>query len=138
MAETSREPHAPLNPVLLARAREMRHDPAPAEKKLWRCLRDRQLGGFKFRRQHVIGPYIADFYCHACRLIVEIDGESHGHREEYDATRTQILNRGGDHVIRFMNEDVHDFLDSVLEAILGQCERQVAANRSTLPPGEAG
>ena len=118
----SSNPKQPLNPVLLARARAMRQEPASAEKKLWRCLRDRQLNGFKFRRQHVVGPYVADFYCHAVRLIVEIDGESHGHRESYDATRTQILNRGGDRVIRFANEDVFDFLDSVLEEILLQCE----------------
>jgi very-short-patch-repair endonuclease len=113
----------PINPVLLARAREMRVECAPAEQKLWRCLRDRQLGGFKFRRQHVVGAYIADFYCHDCRLIVEIDGESHGHRESYDAARTQILDRAGDQVIRFANEDVHDFLDAVLEVILEGCER---------------
>ena len=100
----------------------MRKEPAPAEKKLWACLRDRQLNGFKFRRQHPMGAYIADFYCHAVRLVAEIDGESHGHREAYDTTRTQILSRGGDHVIRFANEDVHDFLDNVLEEILFQCE----------------
>jgi very-short-patch-repair endonuclease len=100
----------------------MRHNPAPAEKKLWACLRDRQLNGFKFRRQHPISAYFADFYCHAVRLVVEIDGESHGHREAYDATRTTILNRGGDRVIRFANEDVFDFLDAVLEEILAQCE----------------
>src|SRR3954464_8141528 len=104
----------PINPVLLARAREMRKEPAPAEKKLWRCLRDRQLNGFKFRRQHPMGAYVADFYCHAVRLVVELDGASHGHRESYDATRTQILPRGGDRVIRFANEDVFDFIDNVL------------------------
>ena len=105
----------------------MRSDPAPAEKKLWSCLRDRQLNGFKFRRQHVVGAYIADFYCHQLHLVVEIDGASHGHREEYDSTRTQILNRGGDRVIRFANEDVYDFLDSVLEEILAQCESLLQA-----------
>ena len=118
----SSNPKAPLNPVLLARAREMRKEPAPAEKKLWACLRDRQLNGFKFRRQHVIGPYIADFYCHAVRLVVEIDGASHGHRQSYDSMRTQILERERDRVIRFANEDVYDFLDNVLEEILAQCE----------------
>jgi very-short-patch-repair endonuclease len=113
----------PVNSVLLSRARQMRGESAPAEQKLWSCLRDRQLGGYKFRRQHVLGAYIADFYCHECRLVVEIDGNSHGHREAYDATRTQILQRGGELVIRFANEDVHDFLDAVLEAILEECER---------------
>ena len=62
----------------------MRRDPVPAEQKLWKCLRDRQLGGFKFRRQ-----YVADFYCHECRLIVEIDGGTHERREKYDSTKEQ-------------------------------------------------
>lgn len=100
----------------------MRHEAAPAEIKLWRCLRNRQLNDYKFRRQHVIGCYIADFYCHEVELIVEIDGATHEHRQVYDKRRTQILNRGGAKVIRFMNEDVYDFTDSVLEAILEQCE----------------
>ena len=136
---------APLNPVLLVRARSMRAESAPAEQKLWSCLRNRQHNDFKFRRQHVIGPYVADFYCHECGLIVEIDGDSHGYRDSYDATRTRILERGGDVVIRFANEDVFDFLDSVLEAILGECERrripiapEPENTRPPLPPGEAG
>ncbi|HEX3356344.1 MAG TPA: DUF559 domain-containing protein [Tepidisphaeraceae bacterium] len=115
-------PKTPLNSILLSRARYMRKSPAPAEQKLWQCLRDRQLNNFKFRRQHILGPYVADFYCHSSRLIIEIDGASHGHRDSYDATRTQILERGGDHVVRFANEDVYDFLDSVLEEILARCE----------------
>ncbi len=116
-------PKVPINPILLQRApRHARKAPAPAEQKLWRCLRDRQHNGFKFRRQLITGAYIADFYCHAVHLIVEIDGVSHGHRESYDSTRTQILERGGDRVIRFANEDVHDFLDAVLGEILAECE----------------
>ena len=110
----------------------MRRESAPAEKILWTCLRDRQLNGFKFRRQHVVGAYVADFYCHECQLIVELDGDSHGHRDEYDSNRTTILQRGGDTVIRFLNEDVFDFTDSVLEAILSECERiqELRINRS--------
>src|SRR4051812_27193410 len=100
-------PNLPVNKTLLARAREMRKQPAPAERKLWNRLRDRQLDGLKFRRQHVLGAYIADFYCHDAHLVIEIDGDSHDERDEYDATRTQIINRGGYRVIRFLNVDVH-------------------------------
>jgi very-short-patch-repair endonuclease len=82
--------HVP--PVLLERARAMRQNPAPAEKKLWACLRDRQLGGFKFRRQQPVAPYIGDFFCAACKLVVELDGDSHGVRGPYDARRTVRLN----------------------------------------------
>ncbi len=113
--------HVP--PVLLARARAMRHDGAPAEQKLWQCLRGRQLCGFKFRRQQVLGRYIADFFCAEVRLVVELDGESHGERQEYDARRTKRLEREGLHVIRFENDDVFSFTDAVLEEILRECER---------------
>ncbi len=117
----------------------MRHESAPAEQKLWRCLRDRQLNGLKFRRQHPLDGFIADFFCHEVGLVIEIDGDSHSHRETYDATRTKTLNRGGHVVIRFMNEDVHDFLDVVLEEILLQCEqlaKSTPPHPNPLPEGE--
>ena len=112
-----------VDPVLLERARAMRHEPAPAEQKLWHCLRDRQLGQFKFRRQHPLPPFVADFYCHEAQLVVELDGDSHGDRWAYDATRTKRLERSGLHVIRFVNPDVFWHLDDVLDEILGECER---------------
>jgi very-short-patch-repair endonuclease len=108
---------------LLQRARDMRHSAVSTEHKLWQCLRDRQLGGFKFRRQHPKPPFIADFYCAEAKLIVETDGDSHTEREAYDASRTLHLEHNGLHMIRFMNDDVHRFLDSVLEEILYECER---------------
>jgi very-short-patch-repair endonuclease len=112
-----------VDPVLLERARAMRHEPAPAEQKLWQCLRDRQLSGFKFRRQHAIAPFIADFFCFELKLVVELDGDSHGNREVYDACRTKRLERDGCRVIRFVNEDVFWHLDAVLDEILNECER---------------
>jgi len=108
---------------LLAFARSMRADPAPAEKKLWRCLRDRQLSGFKFRRQHPLGPFIADFFCPKLKLVVELDGDSHAERAVYDDRRTVRLERDGYFVIRFRNEDVFRHLDAVLHALLDECER---------------
>jgi very-short-patch-repair endonuclease len=84
-----------IEPELLARAREMRMESAPAEHKLWQCIRIRQLNGFKFRRQHNLGPFIADFYCHEAQLVVELDGDSHAARAEYDASRTKRPKRDG-------------------------------------------
>ena len=83
-------PHR-VAPELLDRARAMRHEAAPAEQKMWRCLRDRQLNGFKFRRQVGFGNYVADFYCAECKLVVELDGDSHSERREYDEKRTADL-----------------------------------------------
>ena len=116
------DPKVPLNPVLLNRAREMRHNPSPAEEKLWWHVRNRRLGGFKFRRQTPVQTFIADFFCFECKLVIELDGGSHGDRKEEDIVRTQILKRDGLRVIRFFNSDVHEHLDAVLEAILIACE----------------
>jgi very-short-patch-repair endonuclease len=115
---------------LLKRAREMRHTSVSTEHTLWQCLRDRQIGGFKFRRQHPHPPFIADFFCREVKLIVEADGDSHADSEAYDALRTKRLMRDGLHVIRFMNDDVHRHLGAVLEEILREC---VQLSKSTSP-----
>jgi very-short-patch-repair endonuclease len=102
----------------------MRHEPAPAEQTLWWQLRDRRLGGFKFRRQQPVGPFIADYYCPECRLIVELDGETHDGRQAYDARRTRWLSNNGHTVLRFTNTDIHTNLDGVLSALLDECLRR--------------
>jgi very-short-patch-repair endonuclease len=127
-----------VDPELLLRARQMRHEPAPAEQKLWWCLRDRRLNGFKFRRQYSVRSYVADFYCPEAKLIVELDGESHHGRERYDADRTRELREEGFRVVRFVNTDVFENLDRVLEAILSECEaagvvREEAPHPNPLP-----
>ena len=111
-----------VHPTIRTRARGLRQPQTPAEQELWTRLRNRQLGGFKFRRQHPIGRFIVDFYCAACRLVVEIDGDSHAAQLEYDAARTAWLNEQGYHVIRFTNRDVYRHMDGVLETILNECE----------------
>ena len=75
-------------PELLHRSRELRQPLTPAERKLWTMLRNRNLAGYKFRRQHLIGHFIVDFYCAQVRLVVEIDGDIHSRQVEYDAART--------------------------------------------------
>ena len=80
-----------LPPLLLKRARDLRHERIPVETKLWQCLRNRQLGGFKFRRNQPLPPFIADFFCAELRLIVELDGASHERCADYDDSRTLRL-----------------------------------------------
>ena len=118
----SKEQHR-VYPPTLARARELRRQQTPAESELWARLRNRQLGGFKFRRQYPIGGFIVDFYCAACRLVVEIDGGSHADQVEYDQARTVWLSEQDYHVIRFRNRDDHRRIDGVLEAILAECQK---------------
>jgi very-short-patch-repair endonuclease len=104
--------------VTQERAKELRHELAPAEQLVWSMLRDRRLGGLKFRRQFPIGPYIADYYCHEAKLVVELDGESHDDRMKEDAERTKYLEAQHLSVFRVQNADVFADLESVAFGIL--------------------
>ncbi len=108
------------------RARELRQEMTPAEKTLWEQLRNRKLGGFKFRRQHPLDRFIVDFYCAACKLIVEVDGDIHDLQQERDAIRTEELERQGYRLIRFRNEQVLYDLENVLAAIQTACLSQTS------------
>ena len=100
------------------RARELRRNATDAESRLWFRLRDRQLFGLKFRRQHRIGPYIADFYCDECELVVELDGGQHADMAAADARRTAYLEGKGLQVLRFWNNDVLANTEGVLTRIV--------------------
>jgi len=108
------------------RARELRKVQTEAEKLLWKHIRNRQLSGYKFRRQYPVGHYIVDFVCLSIQLIIELDGSQHMNNESYDERRTQYLNARGFKVVRFWNNDILIQTDSVLEALsltLSQRER---------------
>ena len=99
------------------RARLLRVQCTKEEALLWKHLRAKRFGGFKFRRQHRIGHYFADLCCVQKRLIVELDGGHHADRKEQDTARTAYLAERGYRVIRFWNEQVNREMDDVLEAI---------------------
>ncbi len=103
---------------LVARARKMRTDPTPEEASLWQSLRKCQLGGYKFRRQHVIGAYIVDFYCPQASMVVEVDGKVHANQIGYDREREEVLRAQGYQIIRFKNEEINTNLELVLKRIL--------------------
>jgi primosomal protein N' (replication factor Y) len=105
-------------------ARRLRRDTTDAEALLWRRIRDRALFGRKFRRQHPIGPYVADFVCIEARLVVELDGGQHDRGAEGTSVRTAFLERRGFRVLRFWNNDVLANLDGVLERIVGTLEER--------------
>lgn len=98
-------------------AQAMRRIPTDAEARLWAVLRSRQLQNFKFRRQHPVGPYIADFAYIAQRMIVEADGGQHAENSD-DARRTAALESWGWQVLRFWNTDILSNTEGVLTAIL--------------------
>jgi very-short-patch-repair endonuclease len=112
-----------VGPAILQRARDFRHPLTPPEAKVWHGARDRQLA-FKFRRQHPIGRFIADFYCAEARLAIEIDGDIHGQlsQEEHDRARDAWLAERGHAVIRFPARQVEQDLDGVLRRIMEACE----------------
>ena len=98
-------------------ARALRQQTTRAEDILWRTLRGSLFEGAKFRRQVPIDRYVVDFYCHAAKLVVELDGKQHEWFSGYDAGRSEVLERLGLKVIRFANEDVCEDLDAVLARI---------------------
>ncbi len=100
-------------------ARELRRNMNQTEWRLWSRLRMRHVDSWKFRRQHPIGPYVVDFYCPAAKLVVEIDGPTHGEEAQwaYDERRTDWLREQGYEVLRFWVSEVDESLDDVVEAI---------------------
>ena len=103
--------------------RTLRKQQTDTERLLWSRLRRRQLGGFKFRRQHQIGLYICDFASLDGRVIVELDGSQHVERTAYDARRDGFLRSAGYRVPRFWNADVQTNLDAVVETIFEAIHR---------------
>ena len=106
-----------IDPVKVARAKELRRDMTESEKVLWRALRTNRLGGHHFRRQQVIDGFIADFYCHEAGLVLEVDGCSHRGQVEYDVERDAALKTRGLRVLRVTNEEVLGNLPEVLARI---------------------
>jgi very-short-patch-repair endonuclease len=105
-------------PTARQRAHQLRRDQTDAEQALWARLRDRQLFGAKFRRQHPIGPFVADFCCPERKLIVELDGGQHAARVAADQKRARFLQEQGYRVLRFWNHDVLGNTEAVLERIV--------------------
>jgi very-short-patch-repair endonuclease len=104
-------------PHLFDKAKELRLNMTKAEEVLWEKLRKKQIDGNIFRRQHPIDRFIADFYCHNAKLVIEVDGEIHENQKEYDIGRTEELNDLGLQVIRFTNEEVLNNIELVIKKI---------------------
>jgi very-short-patch-repair endonuclease len=104
---------------LFTLALQMRKNPTQAERAMWKILRKFRQSGFPFRRQHPIEFYIADFYCHSLRLVIEVDGEIHTEKEiqSHDEGRTGELERFGIIVLRFTNSQIFHDRDLVVEKI---------------------
>ncbi len=114
-----------------SRAAELRKNMTDEEKYLWRYLRNRQMKELKFRRQHPVDIFILDFYCHECRLAIEVDGGIHQtpDQKEWDKNRTFELNEFGITVLRFTNEVVWNHMKDVLKQIEKEIEKLLDAEK---------
>ena len=108
-----------------SKAQLLRRNETKAEKLLWEKLRNNQLEGLKFRRQHPVNIYIADFYCHKFKLIIELDGDYHNQEEQKqkDEVRTEVLRLNDLKIIRFKNEEVERDINQVLTTIKNKIEQ---------------
>ncbi len=118
-------------PHIFEKAKMLRKNMTQAELKLWAKLKGKKMLGLRFRPQHPIDIFIADFYCHPLKLILEVDGGIHKSKEqkEYDIGREGELENWGMKVIRFTNEEIENEIDLVMKEIKRICEKR----KSELP-----
>jgi len=124
------------NPKLKERARELRNNSTPSEIELWKALRAGQMLDYTFNRQKPLDEFIVDFYCRKLKLVIEIDGDSHDGKEEYDKKRQQRLESLGCTVIRFYDHDVMKHIEGVLckiEQTILKLEKE-----KNIPPSKEG
>jgi very-short-patch-repair endonuclease len=114
-----------VDDIKITRAKELRRTMTPEERRLWQYLRGNRLGGLHFRRQQPIDGFIADFYCHACGIVVEVDGPIHEHQAEYDAERDHIFAAKNLAVIRLTNAEINNDIAAGLARIAQTCRQRL-------------
>ncbi len=112
---------AQQDPQQTEKCRRLRRELTFPERRLWSALRSRRAAKLKMRRQYPIGPYVADFVCLAHQLVIELDGDSHVGRADYDRQRQAHLESTGFRVLRVGNDDVLKDVDAVVKAVLQAC-----------------
>jgi very-short-patch-repair endonuclease len=116
------------------REKELRANPTVPERRMWRLLHPFRTTGHPFRRQEQIGPYYVDFACHAARLVIEVDGETHGRTQEADALRDEFLRHEGYAVLRFTNDDVLQNEEGVFTILSSALAEKTPSRGPRRPP----
>ena len=116
------------------REKELRATSTAPERRMWRLLHPFRTAGHHFRRQEQIGPYYVDFACHAARLVIEVDGDSHAHSEEADALRDEFLRYEAYRVLRFANDDVMGNPDGVFALVSAALDGKSPTRKPRRPP----
>ena len=131
MEEIEKSMYFGAKPETFKAAKSLRKNMTFHEKLLWERLNLKQINGVRFRRQHPIDFFIADFYCHEARLVVELDGEVHNNQREYDDGRSAEMERYFIKVLRFKNSDIEENIENVVKSI----ENKVSARIKSPPWG---
>jgi very-short-patch-repair endonuclease len=117
MEELDKKMYFKAKPATISTAKLLRRNMTRSEELLWEKVKGKQIHGVRFRRQHPIDIFIADFYCHEARLVIEIDGEIHNDQSNYDDGREAEIEEYNIKIIRFSNDQVIDDMDSVIMKI---------------------
>ena len=127
-------------PSVFEKAKMLRENMTEAEKILWQHLSNNKMEGFRFKAQHPIGKFVADFYCHKAKLVIEVDGKYHEETEqrEYDENRSDAIEHFDIKIIRFANEQVYYTIDLVLAEIKRELHLLVPEAQKELSPSGAG
>ena len=125
MEELEKPMYFGAKPDIMEAARILRKNMTFHEKLLWEKLKLKQINGLRFRRQHPINIFIVDFYCHEAKLVVEIDGDIHLQRKEYDAGRSAEMKKYCIKVIRFKNSEVENNIENVIKRIENEIEKRM-------------
>jgi very-short-patch-repair endonuclease len=124
------------DPRLIEYAKQSRREMTEPETRIWLQLRAKRFQGIKFRKHKVIGSYIVDFSSRDPMLVIEIDGDTHAGREEYDGVRTNFLEQQGYQVVRFTNHEVMQNLEGVLESLAATIPELTPPLPTLSPEGE--
>jgi very-short-patch-repair endonuclease len=125
MIELEESMYYGAKPETLAATKILRENMTTCEKLLWERLKLKQICGLRFRRQHPIDFFIADFYCHEARLVIEIDGDIHNQKKEYDDGRSAEMEKYSIKVIRFTNSDVENKIEEVVKGIENEVKKRI-------------
>nr|WP_319267504.1 endonuclease domain-containing protein [uncultured Draconibacterium sp.] len=117
MKELEKQMYFGATAVTLKKARQLRSRMTPSEVIIWEKLKNKQICGVRFRRQHPIEIFIVDFYCHAAKLVVEIDGKIHLATKDYDNERTKEINKYNILILRYTNDEITNNLNKIIKEI---------------------
>ena len=113
---------------IFIKAYELRNNMTDAEKALWEVLKRKDIFKVRFKKQHPIDIFIVDFYCHKCKLVIEVDGDIHLQKEviEYDDGRTHDIEKFGIKILRFTNKEVFENIETVKDCILNEVNKSLS------------